>query len=89
MITAKDDLDNREEPVVVDQGMRIYLSTLIDNSTFEEFVKEDYYRRMSENMPIEEYEKIKVELQDSQQDKITSGQNYGQGDIVKHLRKLK
>lgn len=89
MITAKDDPENREEPQIVEQGMLIYMSTLIENSTFDEFVKEDYFRRMSEGMPLEEYERAKLELLNSQQDKITSGLNYGQGDIVKHLGKLK
>lgn len=86
---AKEWLDGQEEIKVVDQGMVIYLSSLIENSTFDEFVKEDYFRRMSEGMPLEEYEKAKLELLNSQQDKITSGQNYGQGDIVRHLGKLK
>lgn len=86
---SKEWLEGQEPVKVVDQGMVIYLSSLVDNSTFDEQVKEDYYRRMSESMPLEEYEKAKVELLDSQQDKITSGLNYNQGDIVKHLRKLK
>lgn len=86
---AKEWLDGQEEIKVVDQGMVIYLSTLVDNSIFDDFVKEDYYRRMSEAMPIEEYEKVKLELLNNQLDKITSGQNYGQGDIVKHLGKLR
>lgn len=87
MITAKD--DNQEEFQLVDQGMIIYLSTLVENSIFAEHVKEDYYRRMSEDMPLEDYEKAKTELLEGQQDKITSGLNYGQGDIVKHLKKLR
>lgn len=86
---SKEWLEGQEPVKVVDQGMVIYLSSLVDNSTFDEQVKEDYYRRMSESMPLEEYEKAKVELLDSQQDKITSGLNYNQGDIVKHLGKLK
>lgn len=86
---AKEWLDGQEEIKVVDQGMVIYLSSLVENSTFDEFVKEDYFRRMSEGMPFEEWEKAKLELLNSQIDKIDSGLNYGQAEIVKKLGKLK
>lgn len=86
---SKEWLEDHEPIRVVDQGMILYLSSLVENSTFDEQVKEDYFRRMSESMPLEDYEKAKGELLDSQVDKITAGLNYTQTDLVKHLRKLK
>ena len=82
-------IELRQEIQVVDDGMVFYLSSLLENSIYDEDVKEAYYREMSEGMDINQYNSLKDKFYESQKDKISSGLNYGQNDIVRHLRKLK
>lgn len=86
---AKEWLDGQEEIKVVTDGMVFYLSSLLATAVFDEQVKEDYFRRMSEDMPLAEYEKMEREIKAGQIDPVTHGDGYKQGDIIKHLGKLK
>jgi len=90
MESAKDDFfEGRVEIQVVDQGMLFNLSALLENSIFDEDLREAYYREMCEGMDLNRYNELKAKFYEGQKDKITSGLNYGQGDIVNHLRKLR
>lgn len=90
MESAKDWFgEERTEIQVVDDGMVFYLTSLLENTVFADHVRDYYHGKISKKMLLEDYEKLKTEFYNNQIDKITSGQNYNQGDIVNHLRKLK
>lgn len=90
MESAKDWFgEEREEIQVVDDGMIFYLTSLLDNTVFGDHVRDYYYGKISKQMLLEDYNKLKTEFANNQIDKITSGQNFNQKDIVEHLRKLR
>lgn len=91
MITAKD-IYEAEQEFRVTEGQREYLNFLLDGTGFD-LSKHDSLRRsleaINEDFSGEEYLSIREELWQNQLDRIPYGLTYNQGDIIKHLNRLR
>ena len=83
---------NRAEVDEVGDEKRMYLLTLLENTTYEERQKEQLAIKI-DNIKFEtDYEKAYITLQANQiqdKDRIAMGMNYSQTDIKKTLKNLK
>jgi len=81
---------NRVEEI--DEEGRMYLLTLLENTTYEERQKEQLAVRISSIKTKAEYEKALINLNMNQiqdQDRISMGLNYSQSDIKKTIKNVR
>ena len=81
---------NRVEEI--DEEARMYLLTLLENTTYEERQKEQLAVRISSIKTQAEYDKALSNLQMNQiqdKDRISMGMNYSQTDIKKTLKNVR
>lgn len=80
-------LDNQD--YLVSNEFANYLESQVMTSTYDPEMQEVLINKIHSGISNEEAENIKNDLLLHQRDPITSGQNYNQTDIKKHLAKLK
>ena len=76
----------------IDEEGRMYLLTLLENTTYEERQKEQLAIRISDIKTQAEYDKALANLQMNQiqdKDRISMGMNYSQTDIKKTLKNVR
>lgn len=76
----------------IDEEGRMYLLTLLENTTYEERQKEQLAVRISDIKTQDEYDKALANLQMNQiqdKDRISLGMNYSQTDIKKTLKNVR
>lgn len=81
---------NRAEEV--SEENRMYLLTLLENTTYEERQKEQLALRISAIIKQADYEKALLNLQQNQiedKDRISMGLNYSQTDIKKRMKNVR
>lgn len=91
MITAKNIYEDAQE-FRISEGQRQYLSFLLDGTGFEpEFHNafKNELEAITEAITEDEYLSIREKLWQNQLDRIPYGLTYNQGDIIKHLNRLK
>ena len=81
----------RSEPIdEVGEENRLYLLTLLENTTYEERQKEQLAIRIGALVKNEDFQKALINLQANQiedKDRIAMGMNYSQSDIKKTLKR--
>lgn len=84
-------INRTKEPIdEVGEENRMYLLTLLENTTYEERQKEQLAIRIGALVKLEDFQKALANLQANQiedKDRIAMGMNYSQSDIKKTLKR--
>lgn len=86
------DADTNEHKDEIGEEKRLYLITLLENSTYEERQKVGLALKIEAITSLDDYGKALLNLQSNQiedKDRISMGMNYNAGDIKKTLKNLK
>lgn len=78
------EMDNQDFPAT--DGQYIYIESLLDNSTYDEKMKEGVMRRIVSGMTTSEAKDIIEHLRDNQLEPISTGGNYGQREISEKIK---
>ena len=87
-VTEYDFFEQEGDDFKADFWILDMIEQLLKNSSLSEERKQDIESQI-ESLTFTQANEILNELREKQVDRITSGLNYNQSDIIEHLRKLK